>query len=478
MQHPSLAQNPDLPPFGGGSSETILHPIVLAFLLLVILSFFLLPRRRIVFPLLLGLMLVPLEQNLNLGGLHLFVYRVLLLAGWMRALISWPSAGNFLPGGFQLLDKIFIVWALYRALALALLFGQVGAVINQIAFIGDALGTYFLLRTLLRSIEEVDLAVKAFAVIAICGAVAMCAEHKTGQYLTGYLRGTSLPAELRNGRVRAKGVFGHPILAGCFGAVNFFLQAWLWKRGTAKVLSVLGLGASVIMVVTSVSSTPMSSILGGMMAVSLFPLRRRMRELRWGLVALIACLGMVMKAPVWYLLARIDLSGGSKGWDRAFLIDSFVNHVSDWWLIGTRANSYWGWDMWDKCNQFVCEGESGGMVCLICFIAFFVICFGKSGAARKAAEGDRQAEWLYWLTGTIFYVQLLGFMGVDIFDQSKLAWWTLLAMISVMARYPLTAAQPTPQLLPHASRLNSIHTPPRWASVHKPRPGVALSKSI
>ncbi len=136
-----------------------------------------------------------------------------------------------------------------------------------------------------------------------------------------------------------------------------------------------------------------------------------------------------MKAPIWYVLARIDFAGGSSGWERAFLIDTFVRHVGDWWLIGTHSNPNWGWDMWDQCNQFVSEGEAGGLLAFACFIAMIVICFSKVGIARKVVEGNGRQEWLFWLLGTAMFSQVLAYMGVDYFDQSRFVWYALLAII-------------------------------------------------
>ena len=102
-------------------------------------------------------------------------------------------------------------------------------------------------------------------------------------------------------------------------------------------------------------------------AVCLWPFRKQMRLIRWAIVIALAMLAITMKARLWYVLARIDFAGGSTGWDRAFLIDTFTRHFADWWLIGSHPNVNWGWDMWDQCNQFVSEGETGGLVALTCF---------------------------------------------------------------------------------------------------------------
>ena len=79
------------------------------------------------------------------------------------------------------------------------------------------------------------------------------------------------------------------------------------------------------------------TILFGIIALCFWPFRKIMRAVRWGLVFAVVLLQMVMKADVWFLLSRIsDISGGS-GWHRAMLIDNFIRHFGDWWLVGTRG---------------------------------------------------------------------------------------------------------------------------------------------
>lgn len=446
-------QNPyqlgrDLSAFGGGSSSTLLHPLVLGAIVLITVLVYLLPRRWIIFPLLIGMLVIPGGQNLYIGGFHLYVYRLLILIGWSRALSAGPTSGRFIPGGLQTLDKIFLVWALYRALAVILLFGALAGAVNQIAFLLDSLGGYFLFRTLLRDVEDSATAVKALAIVTLVSSIVMAIEVRTGENVMGLLGGQALLAQVRDGHIRAQGVFGHPILAGSFGATVFSLFAWLWVRGNSKTMAVTGLVSSSYAVFAAGSSTAVSAWMGAILACFLWPLRAKMRLVRWGIVAGIAGLAVVMKAPVWYALAHIDLAGGSTGWDRAFLVDSFITHFPSWWLIGTHANATWGYDMWDECNQFVNEGESGGLVALVCLIAMLVVCFKKAGRARKAVAGRKKEEWQYWLIGTAVFVWILAFTGEDLFDQSKFSWYVLLAMIPVMT-----------QIAPRASRKAAPATP-------------------
>jgi hypothetical protein len=423
--------DPGFSAFGGGSSSSVLHPIVLFALIVVGLLTFLLPRKYVIVPVLLGMLLIPAYQNLYVAGFHFFVYRVVILIAWMRLIASKPSSGKFLAGGFTMLDKLFLAWALCRALAGMLQFMQVSAVVGEAAFLLDALGGYFLFRSLVRDDRDVRKVVKVFAAVALVSAAVMLVELRTGQNVLGFLGGIRLMSDVRNGRIRAQGVFEHSILAGSFGATALPLFFWLWRRWKITLAAAIGAISSTIMVFASASSTPIAAWFGSFVVFCLWPVRKRMQLIRWGIVGALVTLQLVMKAPVWYLLAHIDLAGGSSGWNRANLIDTFTRHIGDWWLIGTHDNANWGWDMWDQCNQFVSEGECGGLAAFVLFITMIVILFKKTGNARKLVEGNRRKEWIFWLLGAAVFAQVMTFMGVDYFDQSKFVWYMLLAIIPV-----------------------------------------------
>ena len=51
-------------------------------------------------------------------GVHLFLSRILILCGWTRMLWSkMAKSKDGIPGGLNEIDKLFIVWALIRAVA-------------------------------------------------------------------------------------------------------------------------------------------------------------------------------------------------------------------------------------------------------------------------------------------------------------------------------------------------------------------------
>ena len=139
---------PDQPAFGGGASETMIHPAVLVVLLFTILLVLQLPRRHVIVPFLLTTILVPGGQQLYIGGTHWYVLRILTLVGCLRLARSKFQ----LEGGLNGIDKAFILWAFYRAVAVMLekcdgrCSGESSGVLA-----GRCFGGYFLLRYLIRN---------------------------------------------------------------------------------------------------------------------------------------------------------------------------------------------------------------------------------------------------------------------------------------------------------------------------------------
>ena len=130
-------------------------------------------------------------------------------------------------------------------------------------------------------------------------------------------------------------------------------------------------------------------------------------------------------------MSHIELTAGNSGWHRAELIDTFVRHFSDWWLIGTNKQATWGFEMDDTCQQWVAEGGIGGLATLACFILFISRAFGKIGQARKRLSRDRKQEWMLWFIGVALFSHCVAFFGISYFDQTRFSWYVLLCIISV-----------------------------------------------
>ncbi|HEX3660844.1 MAG TPA: hypothetical protein VHU89_05405 [Acidobacteriaceae bacterium] len=435
---------------GHGASGTVLHPLVALGMLITMVLMLRGGRKYAVGPLLICTFLVPRGQEVMLGGAHLYVRLILVLVGFTLVI-----KGKFrIAGGLNSLDKVFIVWACYRVLAISVTNWPDGLG-EQGAFLLQALCGYFLLRYLIQDEEDIARAAKALAIAAFILGICMVWERHTLINPFGtYLGGQVTAPEVRDGSARAQATFGHSILAGCFGGTLIPLFVWLWMK-KIRVPAVVGLVGATLMVLTANSSTPLLAYVAGILGLLLWPVRRKMKVIRWAIVATLAGLAVVMDAPVWFVIAHINVVGGSGGYDRAILIDTCIRHFKDWWLFGTNQNGNWGYDMWDLSDQFVAEAEMGGLVSVVCFIVIIVKSFSRLGTMRKRVRPKQQ--WLFWCLGSIMLSNIFAYFGVAYWDQTQIWWFTFLAMIvaaTVPATAPALAKTPSPSratvMLPEA----------------------------
>jgi hypothetical protein len=425
--------------FGGGPLVSVLHPLVAVAMLAAVVLILLLPRKYAIVPLLLSLFLIPRGQQLVAVGLHFNTYRIVILAGLARLMV--PGRSSKLAGGFNFMDRAVTLWALTYFVIGTLLYMQPQAAIKNAGDLLDALGGYFAIRFFITDREGVRRTIKVLATIAVVNAICMLNEQRTGANLFGLLGG--MPEEtVRDGRIRSQGAFEVFITAGAFGATVVPLFIWLWSQAKSKVRSVLGVLAATVMAVTCFASTTLTAYAAGIFALCLWPIRKHMRLVRWGIVAMFVALHIVMNGPVWSILEHIDLTGSSSSYHRYMLIDNFIRHFGDWWLVGTKDNGSWGWQMWDTSNQYVAYAFSGGLLTFILFISIISKAFSRLGTARKLVDGTRSEEWFFWCLGSAMFSHVVAFFGIGYFDQVQFAWFALLAIISA------ALLETTPAIIP------------------------------
>jgi hypothetical protein len=427
--------------FGGGG-ETQVHPIIVVAVLLAGTLILFLRRKHVIAPFLAAALLIPMDQVLVLGTFHFQMVRILILFGSLAMFIRKPPSGErIFSGGVSSLDKAVILWAIFTAIATVALWRDAAALTNQAGALYTAFGLYFLFRSLIRDEEDVRRAIRVLAYVSAVIALIMISEHITDHnpyvLLGGSRAWTRETLMVREGGLRALGPFQHPILAGTFGAVSLPLYIALWFRDCgARGSALVGVLASSAITLASQSSTPLLAYAGGIFALCMWPLRKQMRVSRWGLVIVLIGLHLVMKAPVWALIARIDLTGGSSSYHRYMLVDQCIRHFGDWWLFGVKETASWGWDMWDLANQYVAVAATSGLMPLIFFVAILAFGFKYLGKARKAAEGERRQELFIWAFCAALFANCVAFFGISYYDQTMVSWYLLLAMIWAAARSP------------------------------------------
>lgn len=422
--------------FGGGH-ETQVHPIIVVAMFVAGALIQFLPRKRAIIPFLAAALLIPTDQMLLVGPFHFWMLRLLIAFGCVPMLLRRVPGTRIFSGGVNGLDMAVILWAAFTAIATVALWQDAAAFNNQMGLLYTVFGIYFFLRSFIRDDEDVLRAIRTLAYVSAVIALIMLTEqfsHRNPYALLGGSRAwTRETLMVREGGLRAMGPFQHPILAGTFGAISLPLYIALWfKDRNARVSAMVGVLAATTITFTTESSTPVLAYVGGIFALFLWPLRKHMRVTRWGLSTVPIGLHLVMKAPVWALIARIDLIGASSSYHRYMLVDQCIRHFGDWWLVGVKETASWGWDMWDLANQYVAVAATSGLLPLIFFAAILTFGFKYLGNARKAAEGEPRQELFIWAFCAALFANCVAFFGISFFDQTMVSWYLLLAMICVV----------------------------------------------
>ena len=424
-----IPTEPSAPVGPGGLALTL----AMGILLLVV------PRKWAPIPLAVVTCYTTFGQHIMIGGMNFYMLRLLILFGFVRLLLK-HEARNLT---WLRIDTAVLLWATISVVAYVLLWQSQEALVNALGYAYDALGLYFLSRSLIRDIADIQRLCKIFAIMLLPLAIALCFEKATGINPFYLLGGVPKYTEIRDGALRCQGPFRHPILTGCFGAVwlPLFVGLWLHDR-RSRMFAVLGIACSSVITVMSASSGPVGSYLVAVVGLLMFPLRTHMRKVRWATVAAIAALDIIMKDPVWFIFARFSFFSGSTGWHRSWLIDRTIHNFSDWWLVGTKSVEAWGVFAGDVTNQFIAQGTRAGLIVMFAFIWIVILAFRQVGLAVRRTQGERGDQFLVWAVGCSVLAHFVNFWNVSYFDQNVVNWYLALAMSA--AAFTIYCRRPRP----------------------------------
>lgn len=410
-----------------------MNGFALVFLIINGVALLTVPRRWAPLPLLMGAGYMTLGQGIVIGPLHFPIIRLIMLFGFVRVLIRRER----LLGGLNGLDRIMLGFGAWAVLSSAF----VHPLISQLGLAYNTLGTYFLIRIFCRTHDDIVHVIVMTAIILVPIAIEMIQEQMTGRNLFGVFGGVSEFVTIRDGKLRAQGPFDHGILAGTVGAAIFPLMFGLWHlhRKTA----VMGLTACLVIVWASKSSGPIMSVLFGLFALILWRWRHLTKWMRIGAVAGYVLLDIVMKAPAYYLIARIDLTGSSTGDHRAALIEAAIAHLDEWWLAGTNYTRHWmaygvSWseDHVDITNQYIFYGVGGGALLMILFIGALWTGFKYIGRGLQSNGNLSTNENKFaWALGAALFAQAASCISIAYFDQSFVFLYTNIALIGSLYSY-------------------------------------------
>jgi hypothetical protein len=163
-----------------------------------------------------------------------------------------------------------------------------------------------------------------------------------------------------------------------------------------------------------------------------------MRVVLWLGIIGYGLLDVIMRDPAYFILARIDFTGGSTGWHRARLIQSAIEHLPEWWFAGTDYTRHWmatgvSWspDHADITNYYLRMGVWGGLPLMLLFIAILVKGFFFVGQMmREPTDLPPTSQFVFWALGASLFGHAATFISVSYYDQSFVFLYLTLALIA------------------------------------------------
>jgi hypothetical protein len=408
--------------------------VTIAIILIIAILIILVPRKYTPLLFFIGVCYFTIGQEIIVGPAHFYVFRILITFGIIRIIVR----KEYTSLKIVTLDKAIIFWALCMIITGTLLNKNMEGFINRTGIAYDALGSYFVFRVFIQGTEDVATITKLLLILFIPIAIAMVMEQLTGRNLFSLLGGVPEFSPVREGRIRSQASFSHPILAGTIGAVTIPLAITLFWQKNSKRFAKFGLVICAVIVITSASSGPAMTTLLGLFGLFLWRYRQYLRQIIAFTLFTVLVLSLFMKAPVWFLIARIDIAGGSDAYFRAALISSAIDHLKEWWLFGTNYTRHWmatgvSWspDHTDIVNNFIYMGVIGGLPTLISFVMVIIHAFKtiKKTLALYAQKTFNEII-VIWAIGSILFANVVTFISVRYFDQLVVFWYLNLAMIA------------------------------------------------
>ncbi len=351
---------------------------------------------------------------------------------------------------FTTIDRLFLAFFSVMVGIYTIRSGHIDA--YQFGTAVDGWLCYFSVRALVFDFEDFTYLSKGTALLLVPFALLMTFEAATGRNLFALMGGVPDAPVMREGHYRCQGSFRHAILAGSMGATTMALLIGFMFRKSYRRWALLGIAASIVIVFTSRSSGPLMAAITSVAGWACWYLRHKMKAVRRTIFFSLLAMHLFMKAPVWFIFARISDVLGGDGWHRSNLIDKFVQNFGNWWFAGMDFLDTGDWAATklasggvDTTNYYVGIGLIGGLLSLSLFIALFVACFSLIGRAmarlRVQPESQLKNDAILWGIGCAVCTHMINLTAVTYFDQFYVIFYLHLAVLAslstfVLAKFP------------------------------------------
>ncbi len=405
-------------------------------------------------------------QQISVAGFSLFAFRFVEVAGFSRVM----SRGEFSFNRLTTIDRTLILFVTYTATVYTVRADE--GVAYRVGAALDAFMCYFTFRGLISNIDDFRSFLRMFLLLLIPYAAITLYETYSRNNLFSIIGGRVGGADLiRDGRLRACGSFRHPSLLGTLGASFLPIYIGLAFNQVNRKVAYLGIIACLGIVWASNSGGPLSCVFVAFTGWLCWKMRTKLKLIRYGALALFILLALAMKAPVWYLIAKISSITGGDGYHRSKLMEQGFNHLDKWALFGMPIQETSSWFPYyihgtggaDITNQFLSYGIAAGLGSMALFMLILVLAFRSIGAAmsveRSHAPSVVTHEPIFWGLGVMLLVHIFNWLGINYFDQTSVVWYAQLAALSSLTSESPHLGRKIPELDDQLrSQYNSICT--------------------
>lgn len=382
-------------------------------------------RARALWPLLALATFVPTGQRIAIATLDFNLLRLLLLAYGARVVVFHDWRGvKWTP-----IDSAVLCWAAFGFATYVLRRGDLAGFIYKSGATYDLLGLYTVCRIYIRNLADVRRTVGFLALLAILISGFFILEKTTGRNAFSVFGGVPEFTKIREGRLRCQGAYEHPILAG----TNWSALLPLFAIGLhPRALRLAALFAGTLIVYACASSTPLLGVAAGAPIVFSFRWRRFAPHAVMTSLVLAVVIHFAREAPVWQLIAKASIVGGSTGYHRYALVNAFILRWSEWFLVGTASTAHWGYFLFDLANQYVKEGVVGGIATLASFLSALALALQAAwrlSTTRQIRARNRRLAWGIVASLSAFGVMFIG-ISITHSNQVTLTFLLLLSAAS------------------------------------------------
>lgn len=394
-------------------------------------------RRWAIFSILAGVLFLPATQSVAVAGVNLFALRFIEVAAVIRVV----GRKEYVGMKSTRIDFWLPIFFIYTTIIFLLRSNEGQAF--QIGLAVDALCCYYSFRSLIRDESDIRWTLKSFILLLIPFTAVVMIESFTLNNPFAAMGGINYGGDwMRNGRLRCQGSFQHCSLLGTFAAS--FLALYLpgvvgrFDRKHAWI----GLLLCLLLIWACNSGSPISSVANIAFCWIVWKFRRHLKPIRYFLLFMLGLMACLMKAPIFYLPAKVSSITGGDGWHRSYLMEMAFHDLDKWWLSGMHLRETIDWFPYlnfatgyaDITNQFVAHGLAAGLPAMALFMVVIFSAFKEVGTILnildRAKAGTSPAAYLAWGLGAALVMHIANWIGIIYFDQTYVVWYLHLAMIS------------------------------------------------